>query len=265
MSNKLFKKEEKKKIKITKRHLIAAGVSAVGVALIAAGLVINHTDTKDDILADDSKYSTQAKVLATSYVNETSYTNSDISWQLYDVPFVEDDDEYYIKNKDLLNQVDGTLIDEYIETSEEYLRAVYEVDYRTVAEDVDAWVDGIIAKTADVYVDEGDEELEADKQQLYDLAEWYVDNQIVTEVSYESDRSLVWQNLYYRAVRGHLAVTIVSCKDDVEGTFLDIMMPVDDDFVVEQDTVEDLIVDCEFDFTDTSDDLVICGYSGQKF
>ena len=60
-----------------------------------------------------------------------------------------------------------------------------------------------------------------------------------------------------KILRGH--------RRNLAAVFLDIMMPVDDDFVVEQDTVEDLIVDCEFDFTDTSDDLVICGYSGQKF
>ncbi len=149
------------------------------------------------------------------YISETNYTGRLSQYpELYQIPFRKSD--AYICNKDF-SEKHKDIFEECEKDAAAFLEALFNVDYRTVAEDPSKFVMGVM-KNADpeVYIAKGYDTEEERCLYLYDyikeLSDYFVENQVEMEAKFYTDDSLVYSD-FYTFVRGELVFTIYSSED----------------------------------------------------
>lgn len=134
----------------------------------------------------------------TAFANETAYQGSDAPAALYDIEFKKTD--AYVPNIDFISNISTEEFQTALNTTSKYISKVYGNSYITILNDVkptetNLHFIGII----------GDYEETVPKLSIEEL---YVDNKIDALASFESDRSLIYKDMFYHILRGTMSVTV---------------------------------------------------------
>lgn len=184
------------------RYLKAPGAADNNKSITAAAPIKSQAKEKDTDIPD--------------YIQETNYTGNLSEYpELYQIPFRKT--ESYVCNKDF-SKDHYEIFEECKNDAAAFLEALFNADYRDIAEDKYAFVTSVMNSAdpeAVIIKDYGTEEERT--LYLYDyveeLSEYFVDNQVEMDAKFYTDDSLVYSD-FYVFVRGELVFTIYSSGDD---------------------------------------------------
>lgn len=146
-----------------------------------------------------------------SYITETCYDGSYVLPEyVFQFPFQRT--EYYISNKNYIELVPESRIESLTERADEFFHALFQ-NSREIAKDYETYektLANFFSKDASYITD--DKFSETATQFLSNLAKAVYDSGLQAEVSYDTDKSLVWQDMCHM-IRGIVTINVITIKD----------------------------------------------------
>lgn len=146
------------------------------------------------------------------YAFETCYAGKPfLSGRLFKYPFKKTD--AYIMNKEYINQITTSGAEHLTDIAKETVMELFNVSYRNI--DLDS--ENILLKKnlangiSTVFA--GGTEYSGRDETINNLAEWFITNELTTEASFTTDKSLVYYDEHRIYVRGQLLLKVFRCKD----------------------------------------------------
>lgn len=164
----------------------------------------NTANSSAEVTADGVAVIANKPADNTPYMLDTTYAGADVPGALYDYPFQKS--ELYVKNKDLVKDMDSEEIRNYIISATDYFDAIFGRNYHSILEDQDDFKESIVnLYDTDTFFENEEESTTTDYAD--DLMQWYVDNEIEINADFVSDSSLLYKDTYYY-LRGALTLTL---------------------------------------------------------
>ena len=197
---------------------LVAAIVAITLVLFALTKVNKTYDNKDNsidkTIAPIAVSNDGKKEI--SYITDTIYKGNLSKYpELYTIEFKKSD--AYISNKEYYKDHLDDFYD-YENAATSFFETLFNVDYRDVAADKNAFVAEVM-KTCDYEayhtLDLG---LDTEKTQYFfeyvmDIADYFIANQVEMTAVFLTDDSLIYSD-YYTFVRGELVFTIYECSDE---------------------------------------------------
>lgn len=209
--------------KLNKKKLLGFCLLLAGTVLLIISIIkINNTaavsgKTKSEeklevVLPEDTE---NKKATEAAFVKETCFDGStELPYVLFDKPFGTSDE--YKMNKDIIKDMD----EETIKAYENTLRAVTEwkfnTSYRDILDNEDYFLEGLQQYFGGGNMISTNREEESCEYLADQLKQWYVDNEVVMESNFKTDKSLIWKDNGHTHIRGIVNVTLVNCKDTAD-------------------------------------------------
>ena len=199
-------RKRKKTVKRGRRIIIA--LSILIMAVVVALLYSKNGSTVTG--EDDSGVRKEAYDERVSYIGETAYDGSvPIDPEVFYYPFQKTGK--YVMNKDYIGSIEGKKAERMKKAVEDYLTMVYGNGFRNIASDEQGFCDGVEGMYAGSYLIEGGKEKPV-SQMAEELAEWYIDNHVKSEVTVETADYLIWKD-NHPYVRYIMGLRLFSCAD----------------------------------------------------
>ena len=163
------------------------------------------------------------------YIDEVYYDGADVSFDCFDLPFIEDDEKditgFPVKtNKEFIDEYGESNAETIENMAEEYLKTIFGNNYRNIMADTESFTDVIIGSadlldemdinSANLTGDGAYSEGVSATDIANALADMYVSNNITTEFEYKTDKSLVWYKFYCFYNRGDMTITFHSTEHE---------------------------------------------------
>lgn len=194
----------------------------LSVMLILAGVTVYlyvahmpHTESETALTATPTPTPTATPTVEATYITETSYDGSkELNPILFHFPFKKTD--FYITNKELVKQMDNTTIQKLQEDVATFVTNYFQLDSKAYYKDYDNALENFQKLfVEDSYYCDLKGNLLNTKQYTDDFVRVVCNSRWQTQVEFETDNSLVWQdNAYY--VRGYLTIHIYKLSEDAD-------------------------------------------------